>query len=76
MAQHRIVSNGIEYRVQWLGKTFFFQKPKWYWVIREDPYGEDIAEFSSSEKAQDAIDKIERRDAADKQGYVPIAGED
>jgi hypothetical protein len=75
MTEYRIVSNGINYRVQWLGKTWFLRRAKWYW-LRQERYTETcIAEFLSKVKAQKAIIACIKREKAKKQGYIPVTGD-
>lgn len=72
MRQYRVVTNGINYRVQRLGKTFFLRRPKWYY-LREYTYaGDYISVFATKQEAQKAIVVVKKEDAAKKQGYVPI----
>lgn len=72
MDKYRIVYNGLNYRIQWLGKTFIFRRPKWYWFKKYTYAGDYIAQFSSREKAHRAIIQNIIEDCAKKQGYVPI----
>lgn len=72
MIKYRIVSNGLNYRVQWLGKTFFLRRLKWYWLKRETYARSYIATFPSSTKAQEAISQCKEVGKADKQGYIPV----
>lgn len=78
MKKYRIVYNGLNYRIQWLGKTFFLRRLKWYWLRYTDYAGDNwIAEFDSREAAHKAIIDHKIRVYAKKQGYKPIpaAGE-
>ena len=71
MVKYRIVTNGINYRVQWFGKTFFLRRPKWYW-LREYTYaGDYICEYLTEQGAKQAIIQAEKQDKAKKMGYVP-----
>ncbi len=70
--QFRIVGNGINYRVQWFGKTWFLRRPKWYWLKEYTWAGDYICDFSTSQEAQNAIDEANKQFAAKEQGYVPI----
>lgn len=72
MIEFRIVSNGINYRVQWLGKTLFLGRPKWKWLFYYNYDSFWIAEFSSVEEAQKNIDMHLENDTSKKRGYVPI----
>ncbi len=74
--QFRIVSNGIDYRVQWLGKTFFLKRSKWYWLRDYTWAGDYIGEFSTTAQAQTAINTFKKQLAAKEQGYIPIASDD
>ncbi len=73
MKKYRIMYNGLNYRVQWLGKTFILRWPKWYWLRRFSPSaGDFIADFPSQEKARDAIIQSKIKDYARKRGYKSI----
>ena len=72
MKEYRIVTNGLNYRVQWLGKTLILRRPKWYWLYQNTCLGSFIPEFPSILEAQDAIAKSKSQDEAKKRGYVPI----
>jgi len=70
--RYRIVSNGLNYRVQWLGRTWVRRRLKWYW-LHEDTYaGAYVMEFSSEVEARDAIQECIKVNKAKKQGYIPI----
>ena len=72
MTEYRIVTNGIDYRIQWLGKTLFWRRPKWYWVRLETYAGSLIPSYFTKQEAQTALDKTVQQDIATKQGYVPV----
>lgn len=76
MRQYRILSNGIDYRVQLLGKTFFLKRSKWYWFKEYSYAGGYICEFSTNKEAQIAIDKDKKQFAAKEQGYIPVKNYD
>lgn len=71
MKKYRIVSNGLNFRIQWLKKTWILRRLKWYWLKVYCGEGVFISEFSSKEKAQDAIKICVKKNKAKKQGYIP-----
>jgi hypothetical protein len=72
MKKYHIVSNGLNYRVQWLGKTLILRRPKWYWLKQCTYAGSYIVDFSSKGEAHSAIIQNKVNDFAEKQGYKPI----
>ncbi len=72
MGRYRVVSNGINYRVQWLGKTFLLRRSKWYWLRTYTYAGDYLAEFDTKTEALNAIDVCKKQDEAKKQGYIPV----
>ena len=72
MKKHRVVFNGINYRVQWLGKTLILRRPKWYWMYQQGLYDTSIAEFITKDEATSAMHKFELAIDAEKRGYQPI----
>lgn len=72
MTKYRVVYNGLNYRVQWLGKTWFLRRLKWYWLREYTWVGDYIVEFSSESEARAAIQASTKQNKAKKQGYVPI----
>ena len=69
MLAHRVVSDGIKYRVQWLGKTLFLRRLKWYWLRQYS--GDLISEFDTRPEAERAIVESIKQQKAKKQGFVP-----
>lgn len=72
MKEYRVVSNGLNYRVQWLGKTRILRRLKWYWLWDYSHAGSYIAEFSYEREAHFAIRVRVQDDKAKKQGYIPV----
>ena len=72
MKKYRIVTNGLNYRVQWLGKTFFLRRRKWYWVRQCSYDSVWIAEFDNQTAALDAIIEMRKHEKAKMQGYTPV----
>ncbi len=70
--KYQIVTNGINYRVQWLGKTHILRRLKWYWLYYDSYAGRWIAEFDTETTAREAIAKKQKVDIAQKQGYLPL----
>ncbi len=68
--KYRIVTNGLNHRIQWLGRTFILRRPKWCWL--RQPGHEYILEFSSIESARTAVENSKKEDRARKMGYVPV----
>ena len=75
MKKYRIVTNGIDFRVQWLGKTLFLRRPKWYWLYENSYAGCYIPSFISKHKAQTRINDAAEFDLAQKYGYTPTTAE-
>ncbi len=72
MVNYRILTNGINYRVQWLGKTRLLQRPKWRWLYKHFWDSSYIAEFNTVLEAELAVAEDRKQAEAYKQGYVPI----
>ena len=72
MKDFRVVSNGVKYRVQGLGKTFFLRRLKWYWLREYSYAGDWIVEFDTTAEATRAIEEKRKQDRAKKQGWVAI----
>ncbi|HDY87836.1 MAG TPA: hypothetical protein ENH82_06930 [bacterium] len=72
MKKYRIVSNGIDFRIQRLGKTFFFRRPKWKWIKVNTYAGDYIPEYLIIAEAQNALNEAERVDLAIKRGYTLV----
>ena len=73
MNEYRVVSNGLNYRVQKLGKTRIFRRLKWYWLRRwHYEGGYVIVDFSDKQEARAAIQTCIQNSKAKKQGYIPI----
>ena len=72
MKEYRIVTNGIDFHLQWLGKTFLLKHPKWYDLKRETYAGNYTRSFSTRPEAQAELDEIVRWDIAIKRGYIPV----
>jgi len=75
MKKYRIVTNGLNYRVQWLGKTFFLRRQKWYWLhcsLWGGSWFDEIAEFDSKPDAMHGITKARKQEKAEVQGYISI----
>ncbi|HDY67361.1 MAG TPA: hypothetical protein ENH85_06205 [Candidatus Scalindua sp.] len=72
MSEYRIVSNRINYKVQWLGKTWLFRRPKWYWLYKKHYSENYIAEFYTLSEANSAIEACIKKDKTEKQGYISI----
>ena len=75
MEKYRIVTNGINYRVQWFGKTFFLRRPKWYYLRSYTYAGDYIPEFTTIIEAQQAIKCAKEQAIAKERGYIPIVAE-
>ncbi len=73
MTEYRVVSNTINFRVQWLSKTLILRRLKWYWVKEYTYAGDFINEFDSVTEAYNAIVRLEKMDIAKKQGYKPVS---
>ena len=72
MIEYRIVSNGIDYRIQWLGKSLILRRPKWKWLRCYCYAGDWIAEFNTREEAEAALKVEIKKDEAREHGYQPI----
>ncbi|KKK97886.1 hypothetical protein LCGC14_2648300 [marine sediment metagenome] len=72
MNEYRVVSNGLDYRVQWSGKTWVLRRLKWYWLRHWTYTGDYIAGFSNEQEAKAAIQIHIKNTKAEKQGYIPI----
>lgn len=72
MNKYRVVSNGLNYRAQWLGKTWILRRSKWYWLLEYGCPAMVIATFSSEAQAQTAIESHIEEIKAKKQGYIPV----
>lgn len=71
MRKYRVVTNGIDFRIQWLGKTCLLRRPKWYWLM-QCYNGNFIPSFISEEFARVRIKETVRYDRAASQGYLPV----
>ena len=69
--KYRIVTNGLNYRIQWLSITIF-RKPKWIWIYRIHPEGSHIAEFDTKEEAENGLRRTKECAEAKERGYQPI----
>ncbi len=72
MNKYRIVTDGLTYRIQWLGKTLFLRKPKWYFFQCDSYAGSFIWDYATKQEAETAMVLAEKRDIAGKQGFLPI----
>ncbi len=70
---YRIMYNTLNYRVQWLGKTVFLRRSKWYWLRQDHIEGDStIANFDTEEAARNTITQCCDRDRAMEQGYSVV----
>ncbi|KKN77641.1 hypothetical protein LCGC14_0357660 [marine sediment metagenome] len=69
--KYRIVSNGLKFRIQWWGKSYFWQRKKWRFLWRDHPDCRMMAEFSSRDEANKVILTCRLRDEANKRGWEP-----
>ncbi len=72
MSKYRVVSNGLNYRIQRLGKTLILRRLKWYWLWSHNYAGGYIAEFTNEKEAQSAMETHIKEIKAKKQGYIPV----
>lgn len=68
----RIVTNGLNYRIQRLGRTFLLRRPKWYWVRRYHVFDDYIPDFNSEEDAKKAMKTAKAQFNAQERGYQAI----
>jgi len=68
----RILSDGTNYRVQWLGKTLILRRPKWRWLREYTWAGDYIGEFPTKLAAQRAIETFKKQMRAKIQGYRTV----
>jgi len=72
MREYRIVTNGLTYRIQWLGKTFLLRRPKWYYLRKYTYAGDYIEDYTTEMNARANLALAEKHDKAQKQGFLPI----
>ena len=69
MTEYRIVGNGVDYKIQELGYTFWRKRPIWkycsYWE-------QENIRYDSKKSAQYRIDIWLANEAARERGYTPI----
>ena len=72
--KYRIISDGIRYKIEWYGKSYWFQKAKWRRLGRYHPDigWMEITEYSI-EQAEKTLREIKAEDKAREQGYKVIA---
>jgi len=70
--KYRIVTNGLNYRIQWLSKSLILRKPTWKWIYRIHPAGSYIAEFGTKEEAENGLRRTKECAEAKERGYQPI----
>lgn len=72
--KYRIVSDGIRYKIEWYGKSYWFQKAKWRVCGRNHPDigWVSITEYSITD-AEQVLQHLKAEDKAKEQGYKIIA---
>lgn len=68
----RIITNGLNFRVQWLGRTWLLRRLKWYWLLRNHLFDSYIPDFDSEEEAKKALIKAREQFDAKDRGYKII----
>ena len=72
--KYRIISDGIRYKIEWYGKSYWFQKAKWRILGRchSDIGWMSITEYSI-EDIKKTLRKVKVEDKAREEGYKVVA---
>lgn len=72
--KYRIISDGIRYKIEWYGQSYWFQKAKWRVLGRSHPdLGWMAITAYSIEEAEKILREVKAEDMAREQGYRVVA---
>lgn len=75
MAEYRIVTNGIKFRIQKQAKSLILRRLKWVDVQTHTYASSYAAEFDTQTEAEEVLDHLRKEDIAKIRGYIPVGEE-